>query len=106
MLENLAKILTNHVSSKQAITSLSLAKLLDSTDRKVRLGIRELISRGYPIASTVRPPYGYFIVANRQEADDYMRNLKSRLIEDALRRADFKKAASNLFDKGNQLKLV
>ncbi len=62
-------------------------------DRRIRLAIRDLIAEGYPIASSVSPPMGFFIAQDRKEADQYLSDLKGRLVEDAYRRRDFKIAA-------------
>ena len=62
-------------------------------DRRIRLAIRELITEGYPIASSVSPPMGFFIAQDRIEATQYLSDLKGRLVEDAYRRRDFKIAA-------------
>lgn len=62
-------------------------------DRQIRLAIRELIAKGYPIASSVSPPMGFFIAQDRKEAERYLSDLKGRLVEDAYRRRDFKIAA-------------
>ena len=79
---------------KNARTGKELAKLLGFTDdRLIRIAIRELIAEGLPIASSVQQPYGYYIAISYQEAQEYMRVLRSRLVEDAYRRRDFKLAA-------------
>jgi len=65
-------------------------------DRLVRLVIRELIEEGLPVASSVTPPLGYFIASSLDEARDYMKVLKSRLVQDAYRRRDFKIAAREI----------
>ena len=62
-------------------------------DRRIRLAIRELIANGYPIASSVSPPMGFFIAQDKKEAERYLSDLKGRLVEDAYRRRDFKIAA-------------
>jgi len=62
-------------------------------DRQIRIAIRELIAQGYPIASSVSPPMGFFIAQDRMEAVQYLSDLKGRLVEDAYRRRDFKIAS-------------
>lgn len=79
---------------KNARTGNNLAKILGfSNDRLVRHAIREMIAEGLPIASSVTPPLGYFIASSLNEAIDYMKVLRSRLVQDAYRRRDFKVAA-------------
>ena len=80
-------------------TGAALAKILGlKDDRPVRLVIRELIADGVPIASSVTPPLGYFIATSVEEAAHYMKVLKSRLVNDAYRRRDFKVAAKEVLE--------
>ena len=82
------------------------ARLLGfKNDRLVRLAIRELIADGLPIASSVTPPLGYFIAGSVEEATEYMRVLKSRLVNDAYRRRDFKLASREILHP-HQLALI
>ena len=74
-------------------------------DRAVRLEIRELIRTGHPIASSVNPPYGYYMAATTEEIEEYLRVMRTRLVEDAYRRRDFKNASRKLYEPGEQLKM-
>jgi len=77
-----------------AITGRILAQRFGfKDDRPIRLAIRKLIAEGKPIASAVSPPMGYFIAQDKGEAEQYLSDLKGRLVEDAYRRRDFKIAA-------------
>ncbi len=77
-----------------AIPGRILAQRLGfKNDRRIRLAIRELIAEGFPIASSVSPPMGFFIAQDKGEAEQYLSDLKGRLVEDAYRRRDFKIAA-------------
>lgn len=88
-----------------ARTGKEFARILGyGNDRLIRHVIRELIADGMPIASSVTPPHGYFIVSTIEEVNDYLQTLKSRLVEDAYRRRDFKRAASEFLQPG-QLEL-
>lgn len=69
-------------------------------DRLVRIAIRELIADGLPVSSSVTPPLGYFIASSLDEANDYMKALKGRLVNDAYRRRDFKVAARSILQPG------
>jgi len=62
-------------------------------DRRIRNTIRELIAEGHPIAASVSPPMGFFIAQTKNEVEQYLSDLKGRLVEDAYRRRDFKIAA-------------
>jgi len=82
---------------ENARTGKELAKILGSKDdRPVRLVIRDLIAEGLPVASSVTPPFGFFIVNSLDEVKDYMRVLKGRLVQDAYRRRDFKLASKEI----------
>jgi len=59
-------------------------------DRGIRQVIRGLIAEGLPVASCGA---GYFLVTSYAEAREYADSLKGRLVEDALRRRDFRRAA-------------
>lgn len=84
---------------ENAITGKRLAKILGfRQDRIIRQAIRELIADRVPVASSVNPPYGYYIVNNPDEAKEYMRVLRSRLISDAYRRRDFKRASRTILN--------
>jgi len=74
-------------------------------DRVVRLIIRELIADGYPIASAVSEPMGFFLAINEHEAAGYIRVLKERIKEDQSRLNDFIKA-SHEFTLPEQMTLV
>ena len=78
---------------RSAITGKRIAQGLgQSDDRKIRLIIRELISEGVPVASSVSEPMGFYIVGNEHEAADYIRVLKERIREDMARLRDFEVA--------------
>ena len=79
------------IGKAKARTGKELASVLGlRDDRFVRHAIRELIADKVPVASSVAPPYGYFIANSLEEATVYEKNLKSRLVEDAYRLRDFK----------------
>ena len=103
----LVRILLQHQGRTKAIRGSELAQMMGfKNDRAVRLAIRDLIADGYPIASTTQEPAGYFIAASLEEANEYMDDLKGRLIQDALRRRDFKLSMGWLTDRVVQGKLI
>lgn len=105
-MSHLLTILQLHRGKDRAITGKDLAQILGETDdRMVRKEIRELIAEGHPIASSTEKPYGYFMADTPEEAEKYLGQLKGRLVEDAYRRRDFKKAAKAL-NKEKQLALL
>jgi predicted HTH transcriptional regulator len=99
------EILKLHRGHDRAITAKELTKFTGIDDRAIRQEIRKLIAQGYPIASNLTRPYGYYIINTIQEAKEYMQQLRNRLIEDALRRRDFKRAVAKSFDGAGQTKM-
>ena len=103
----LKNILLRHEGQAQAITGRELANIFTlRDDRRVRLIIRELITEGIPIASSTEAPAGYFTVATRQEANQYALSIRSRLISDAIRRRDFRRAADQYLTPAEQGRLI
>ncbi len=102
----LKSILLRHEGNRRAITASELATTLGQDDRRVRLIIRELIADGLPVASSTESPAGYFIVNTRQEAEQYAGSIRSRLIQDALRRRDFRRAADQYLTPAEQGKFI
>ena len=86
--------LSKHKGYSNPITAKQLALIFRKDERIIRLLIRELISEGLPIASRTELPAGYFLITNFNEANRYANSIKGRLIEDAIRRRDFKRSAS------------
>jgi len=99
-------ILERHEGRDRTITGKELAKMLNrKDDRGIRHIIRDLITEGLPVASTTGNPAGYFIASNLAEKREYEQSLRDRLIEDARRRRDFKRAAGNYLGLAKQGKL-
>jgi len=100
-------ILLQHQGKARAITGKALAQRFGhKDDREVRLIIRDLISSGYPIASSTGKPQGYFIIETHGEALEYMKELRSRLIENAIRRRDFKHSVNRYLQKEVQKRML
>jgi len=100
-------ILLRHEGEARPITGRELAIMFRmKDDRRVRLVIRELITDGLPVASNTEAPAGYFIVATRQEAEQYAGSIRSRLIKDAIRRRDFRRAADQYLTPAEQGRLI
>ncbi len=90
-----------------AIQGAILAKRLGfSNDREIRAEVMELIRLGYAIASSTKPPYGFFFIQNRAEADEYIATLRSRIKEVCIRRAEFKLAVLKSLNKPKQLSML
>ena len=102
---HLKSILLRHEGQARAITGRELAAMFGlRDDRSIRLVIRELIKDGLPVASSTEA--GYFIVATRQEAEQYAISIRSRLIENAIRRRDFRLAADQYLTPAEQGVLI
>jgi len=99
----LKSILLRHEGQAPAITGRELAKMFGlKDDRRVRLAIRDLIKDGLPVAANTESPAGYFVVNTRQEADRYAQSIRNRLIKDAIRRRDFRRAADQYLTPAEQ----
>ncbi|MCJ7829182.1 MAG: hypothetical protein MUP81_05520 [Dehalococcoidia bacterium] len=94
-----------HRGKDRAITAKELVRYTGKDDRAIRIEIRGLIAQGIPVASNLTRPYGYYIANTIQEAKEYMQQLRNRLIQDAIRRRDFKRAAAKSFDGAGQIKM-
>ena len=107
MRNEIIKILEHHHGKESAIRGKELAAIFGQpNDRRVRQVIRELIEDGYPIAASVDGQKGYYMARTKREVDEYLAVLRSRLIEDALRRRDFKKSAGHYLGKAEQGRLI
>lgn len=104
---SLKTVLSLHEGPGQAVKARQLAGMFGyKDDRAIRLAIRELIAEGLPVASSTEKMPGYFLVTSRQQAELYAGSIKSRLIEDAKRRRDFRKAADMWLTPAEQGKLL
>ena len=64
-----------------AVTSKWLSRNFFITDRCVRDIVHDLRKEGYPIASAVHKPYGFFIPETREEVNECTAQIKSRIRE-------------------------
>ena len=80
-----------------AITGRELAFAhSEPNDRRIRLIICELIRKGWPIASSNRPPLGFYLVQNEVEANEYIETIRNRIKGDATRLRDFRRATRKI----------
>mgnify|MGYP001203862795 CR=1 FL=1 len=99
----LHNILLRHEGPERAITGRELAGMFGfKSDRIIRLAIREL-RRNTPILSDGN---GFFMPTNRDQVNQCLASLRSRLIEDAKTRRDIKVAASLYFTPAEQGRLI
>ena len=99
-------LLERRAGGENAVQGSAVAFHVGKDLRSTRADIRDLIADGYPIASNEKKPYGYFMVQTRDEAKFYADSLKSRLIEIALRRRDFRQAADQYLTPAEQGVLI
>jgi hypothetical protein len=104
--QQVSQILSHHEGRAQAITARELARVVGDNERSVRLAIRDLIAEGLPIASATNSPAGYFVAMSWAEVEEYSAGIRGRLIEDALRRRDFRQAAERYLAPGVQVRLI
>jgi len=94
------------VGLDHAQKSKDISSLCGLPERDVRLVIRKLIEDGIPVASSTDGwSGGFFITATREEADAYIADMRSRIVEIAKRLRDYKRAARSILNPG-QLPLI
>ena len=94
-----------HNGRARAVTSKNLANRFGiSNPLHIRLAIAQARIKGCPIASTNSNPKGYYIPANREEAIECLRHLKSRVKKICIAAAGVEKGLGVMYDL-EQLKL-
>jgi len=83
------------IGSDHAIRVGILAGHLGISERQVRADALELIQAGHPIASSIRPPYGLFIVRTEEEKRQYANQIRSRIRELWTRLRAFDRASAD-----------
>lgn len=95
---------------ERALTAKQLSRIFRTTEREIRETISRLRDEGHLIASTVKPPYGFFVPCNKEEVDETSRQLWSRVGQIAKTARAFDAAANSAYDLGRheqeQIKLV
>jgi len=80
--------------SSRPIKAKVLAERLETSERMIRRLIRDLIAQGHLIASTMEPPYGYFIPKTESQKRHYRNQLTSRIRNIVERLKDFDRAGA------------
>ena len=92
---------------EHARTARDLASRVALSERDVRDRIRTLRLLGYPIASSVHAPYGFFFPGDKQEATETLAHLVSREAEIRETRKAFEAAVHAKYGvKVEQLRLL
>ena len=85
--DRILEILQAHQGQARAIRVDDLHRMTAASTRKIRAIIARLVTeRHAPIASTVHPPYGFYLITNAQEAKECLAQYWSR-VEKVARRA-------------------
>ena len=85
--KRILEILEHHRGKQRAITVSALQQLVPLSTRRIRAIIARLVTEHHaPIASTVHPPYGFYLITNAQEAKECLAQYWSR-VEEVARRA-------------------
>lgn len=100
---HILSLLREHRGRGNAITAKELGELLHFSERTVRQAVSDLRKRGHPIASAPNPPWGFYLPANRGEAEECSRHLWSRVREIAEVARAFDQAAEGLGVKRTRL---
>ena len=81
------EILQDHKGKKKAIRVDDLQVMVGTSTRKIRAVIATLVTEDHiPIASTVHPPYGFYLITTAEEAKECLAQYWSR-VEEVARRA-------------------
>ncbi len=100
------EILQHHRGRDQAITVSDLQRLVPISTRKIRATIATLVTeRRVPIASTVHPPYGFFLITTAEEAKECLAQYWSRVEEVAKRAKILADVVHDQFGINTQLEL-
>lgn len=80
--ETILNVLQEHQGKENPITVHGLERMTLASSRKIRKAIANLvIHHEIPVASSVHYPYGFYFIADKQEAEDCLRQYWSRIAE-------------------------
>jgi hypothetical protein len=68
------------IKARNLIAPIGLGRNDAYPERTIRAAVRELVRRGYPIGSSTGTESGYFLVTDKYELADCMRNLNRRAV--------------------------
>jgi len=101
------EILQDHKGKKKAIRVDDLQVMVGTSTRKIRATIATLVTEDrVPIASTVHPPYGFYIITNAEEAKECLAQYWSRVEEVAKRAKILADVVKEQFGVETQLELT
>jgi len=80
--EPILRVLKRHRGSGNPITCRRLEKTIGFSSRQIRRTIQHLVvDHHVPIASSVRYPYGFYLITGKKEAENCLRQYYSRTKE-------------------------
>lgn len=77
-----------------------LVKIIGKNERVIRIAIESLRRQHYAILIAPDEPFGYFFAKDREELEEYLRYMRSRLIEEYKTYRIVKKATLTKLEKG------
>jgi hypothetical protein len=102
----LLEILQHHQGKERAITVSDLQQLVPISTRRIRAAIAKLVTESrVPIASTVHPPYGFYLITTEDEAQDCLAQYWSRVEKVAKRAKILAQVVHEQFGIETQLEL-
>ena len=100
------EILQNHQGKAKAIRADELQRQVMASTRKIRAVTAKLVTeRRLPVASTVNPPYGFYLITNAEEAKECLAQYWSRVEEVAKRAHILADVVKEQFGVETQLEL-
>lgn len=103
--ERVLGVLKAHVGRENAIKALDIASAVNlGDDRPVREAIKSLTeNHGLWIASSIRPPHGFYMIDDSREGFEYADNLFRRAVSILRRYSKIKKISA--YQVAEQIKL-
>ncbi|MCM8782212.1 MAG: hypothetical protein NC828_04110 [Candidatus Omnitrophica bacterium] len=96
--QTLIHILQEHQGKDNPITVQELEKITFASSRKIRKAVASLvIHHNIPIASSVHYPYGFYLIIDKEEALQCLKQYWSRVKEVANRAKRLSKAVEDKF---------
>lgn len=96
--ETILNILETHKGKDNPITVQELERMTLASSRKIRKAVANLvIHHEIPIASSVQYPYGFYLITDKDEALQCLRQYWSRVKEVANRAKRLSKAVEDKF---------
>ena len=97
--EKILEIIKDHPGKDNPITVKQLENKTYASSRMIRKAVANLVIKyGIPIASSVNFPYGFYLIADKKEAEECLRQYWSRVREISNRAQSLNKAVKTKFN--------